>query len=115
MCGVCDSQCSTILCNVCVWCDRQAYIVVMKTVKLLLTAVAYANVQVVVDLCNARTPQVMVGTPEHTRAVFLQQAIACMPSPQSEHMMRGVAIKIGQTLKAKVSFILAWVRLNLLV
>lgn len=115
MCGMCDNQCSTIVCNVCVWCDRQAYIVVMKTVKLLLTAVAFANVQVVVDLCNARTPQVMVGTPEHTRAVLLQQAIACMPSPQSEHMMRNVASKIGQTLKAKVSFILACVPLNLLV
>ena len=68
----------------------------------MLSAVAYAQVQVVVDLCNQRTPQAIVGKPEHTRAVLLQQALSYMPSPQPEHMMRNVACKIGQILKGKV-------------
>ena len=81
---------------------RSAYHVVFKICKLLLTAVGYAQVQVVADACQSdSTPP---PTPSvHQHALVLQQALHHIPNPNAECMTRNVAVRLGQQLGEQVS------------
>ena len=84
--------------------DRSAYHAVFKICKLLLTAVGYAQVQVVADACQSdSTPP---PTPSvHQHALVLQQALHHIPNPNAECMTRNVAVRLGQQLGEQVTYI----------
>ena len=72
---------------------RSAYLSVLKTVKLMLTTVAHAKVQVVVDAVsessNQQSPNITAQ--QHHAAAALQQALHFIPTPESEYTLRSVA------------------------
>ena len=86
-------------------CCRSAYQVVLKTCKLLLTAVGHAHVQVVAIACNSDSQVPPVTASVHNHAVVLQQALHHIPNPNAECMTRNVAMHLGQNLGDQVGLL----------
>ena len=81
---------------------RTAYLTVLKICKLMLTTVAHAKVQVVVDACSAESQAPQVTVQEHHQAAALQQALHFIPTPESEFTLRSVATRLGQHMGEQV-------------
>ncbi|KAK3714003.1 hypothetical protein RRG08_009701 [Elysia crispata] len=77
---------------------RAAYQTVLKVSKLMLTVLGHARVQIVVEACSSDTGLRTVTHRAHEEAVALQQALLCIPSPESEYSMRNVASRLGGQL-----------------
>ena len=82
--------------------SRAAYQVVLKIVKLLLTAVADARYEVIASSCQSDATAVPPAT--YNQGLLLQQALDCIPNPNSERMTRTVAFKLGKCLREQVTF-----------
>ncbi|KAK7089931.1 ubiquitin carboxyl-terminal hydrolase 9X-like isoform X2 [Littorina saxatilis] len=85
---------------------RTAYLTVLKVCKLMLTTVAHAKVQVVVDACNAESQSPQVTAQEHHQAAALQQALHFIPTPESEFTLRGVASRLGQHMGEQATYVM---------
>ncbi|XP_076335071.1 ubiquitin carboxyl-terminal hydrolase 9X-like isoform X2 [Tachypleus tridentatus] len=73
---------------------RAAYLMVLKLAKLLFTVVINCIVQVAIDNChNQKTTSVMTGKVE-----MLTQARMHLPNPNSEYMLRSVAMRLSHVL-----------------
>ena len=81
---------------------RTAYLTVLKICKLMLTTVAHAKVQVVVEACSAESQGPPITVQEHHQAAALQQALHFIPTPESEFTLRGVATRLGQHMGEQV-------------
>jgi hypothetical protein len=82
----------------CVVCFRTAYLTVLKICKLMLTTVAHAKVQIVVDACSSEPPVTMVTPQQHHHAAALQQALHFIPTQEAEYTLRTVASRLGQQM-----------------
>ena len=82
----------------------------LKMCKLMLTTVAHAKVQVVVDACSAESQGPPISVQEHHQAAALQQALHFIPTPESEFTLRGVATRLGQHMGEQVTAGLSFLR-----
>jgi len=89
-----------------VWFVRCAFLTALKISKLVLTAVGYAQVQVVAEACQSESPggtaQITVTPVMHSHAVILQKALQCVPNPNTDFIMRTTATRLGQFLTRQV-------------
>ena len=69
----------------------------------MLTVLGHARVQIVVEACSSDSGLRTVTHRAHEEAVALQQALLCIPSPESEYSMRNVASRLGGQLADQVS------------
>ena len=86
--------------NVCA--SRNAYLTALKISKLLLNAVGYAYVQMVAEAMQNEPSPVTISVVIHSHAVLLQKALQSIPNPNSECMIRSMAVKLGQFLSHRV-------------
>lgn len=93
---------NNFMCNTDIPVKRAAYIVVLKICKLLLTTVAYCIIQVELEACQNSPESFTLPSTTIThltgRAAILQQALHHIPSPNSEYMVRNVALRLAQLL-----------------
>ena len=72
--------------------------------KLLFTVICYSQVAVVAESLRKDTgDKIAVGTPQHSAAILLQQALQHIPNPYYECVIRNAGAKIGHTLGQQVS------------
>ena len=82
--------------------SRNAYLTALKISKLLLNAVGYAYVQMVAEAMQNEPSPVTISVVIHSHAVLLQKALQSIPNPNSECMIRSMAVKLGQFLSHRV-------------
>ena len=85
---------------------QSAYYMVLRLLKLLLTAVGYAQIQKVAEALKVDQSSNTISAEVHSNAVLLQSALVFIPNANSEYMTRSVAQKIGTKLMDKVYCIL---------
>lgn len=80
----------------------------MKLSKLLFTVIGHAKVNVVAEAINATDPsaQMPLSTSDHSAAVVLQQALMYIPNPNTECMLKNVAVRLAIKMGKAVSFII---------
>ncbi|CAL1289008.1 unnamed protein product [Larinioides sclopetarius] len=82
---------------------RAAYLIVLKICKLLLTTVGKCIVQVETEAISSRSSpgSLSPSSPNSVltgKIAVLQQALTCIPNPNSEFMLRNVSARLAQLL-----------------
>ena len=73
----------------------------LKIVKLLLTAVADAQYEVIASSCQGDASK--ISSAAYNQGLLLHQALECIPNPSAERTTRMVAFKLGKVLKQQVN------------
>ncbi|XP_031549243.1 probable ubiquitin carboxyl-terminal hydrolase FAF-X isoform X2 [Actinia tenebrosa] len=76
---------------------RSAYNTLMKLSKLLFTVIGHAQVNIVAEAMNSSDPsaQMPFSASVHNAAVVLQQALMYIPNPNTECMLKNVAVRLA--------------------
>ena len=79
----------------------------MKLSKLLFTVIGHAQVNIVAEAMNTSDPSVQIpfSPSVHNAAVVLQQALMYIPNPNTECMLKNVAVRLAIKMGKAVSLL----------